>query len=260
MGPRAWLIILLLSLALAAPAAAAQDRDALYQVSLLDALLAGDYTGSVKVGELTNHGDLGLGTFDALDGEMVVGGGVVYRIDMQGKPQPVPPETTTPFAQVTFFDADLTYPVPKGLDYAGLQKWLASRLPSANYIYAVRVTGVFDRVKARSVPRQAKPYPTLAKACEKQAVFEWKNLQGELLGFVSPAYMKGIGAPGWHLHFLGAAKQRGGHLLGVTIREALVEVDLTPRFLLVLPHGKEFMQLDLGQDREKALKKVEQGK
>ena len=259
MRPRAWLIALALMLALAVPAAA-QDQEALYQVSLLDALLAGDYEGSVKVGELLRHGDLGLGTFDALDGEMVVNAGVAYRVDPQGVPQPVPPTATTPFAQVTFFSPDLTFPAPKGLDFAGLQKWLATRLPSPNYVYAVRLTGVFDRVKARTVLRQVKPYPPLVKACETQVVFEWKNLQGELVGFISPGYMKGIGAPGWHLHFLGAAKRRAGHLLEVTIREALVEVDLTPRFLLVLPESKEFMQMDFARDRGQALKVVEQGK
>ncbi|MCF8034257.1 MAG: acetolactate decarboxylase [Desulfarculaceae bacterium] len=259
MKPRAWLIALALVLALAGPAAA-RDGEALYQVSLLDALLAGDYQGSVKVGELTRHGDLGLGTFDALDGEMVVSGGTVYRVDMQGVPRRVPPSATTPFAQVTTFKADLSYSLTEPLDYASFQKWVQARLPSANYFYAIRVTGAFDYVKARSVPRQKEPYPPLAQAAKKQAVFEWKNLQGELIGFLSPAYMKGIGAPGWHLHFLGAAKKRGGHLLAVKIRDAVVEVDLTPRFMLVLPKNKRFMQMDLERDRAKALKAVEQGK
>jgi acetolactate decarboxylase len=258
---RAWPVLLLLALvlALAAPAAA-QDPDALYQVSLLDALLAGDYQGSQSVGNLLQHGDLGLGTFDALDGEMVVSEGVAYRVDMQGVPHPMPPEATTPFAQVTFFQPDLTIPLPAGLDYPGLQKYLEARLPSPNLIYAVRVTGVFTSLKARSVPRQRPPYPPLLQAVKQQAVFHWKQVMGVLVGFYSPAFMKGIGAPGWHLHFLSADKQRGGHLLAVKLGQAVAEVDLTPRFYLALPQGKTFMQMDLGRDRAAALKVVEQGK
>ncbi len=256
---RSWPAALALCLCLALPAAA-QDPDALYQVSLLDALLAGDYHGSVKVGHLLRHGDLGLGTFDALDGEMVVSGGECYRVDMQGVPHLAPPEATTPFAQVTPFQADLSYPLPGGLDFAGLQKWLAPRLPSKNLFYAVRVTGTFAYIRARSVPRQTPPYPPLLAAVKHQAVFEWKNLPGELVGFISPGYVKGIGAPGWHLHFLGAAKKRAGHLLAMKIHEAVVEVDLTPRFNLVLPEKGPFLDMDLSRDREAALKTVEQGK
>ena len=260
----AWALALVLVLGSSVPAALAvarvADPDALYQVSLLDALLAGDYQGSLSVGRLLRHGDLGLGTFDALDGEMVVSGGVAYRIDMRGKPHPMPPSATTPFAQVTFFQADHSFSVPPGLDFAGLKKWLEAKLPSPNLIYAVRVTGVFEQVKARSVPRQKPPYPPLMQAVKHQAVFEWSNAQGELVGFVSPGYMKGIGAPGWHLHFLGAAKQRGGHLLAVKIKQAVVEVDQTPRFLLVLPEKGPFLGLDLSQDQGAALQAVEQGK
>jgi acetolactate decarboxylase len=256
---RCWLPALGLVLALALPAAA-QDPDALFQVSLLDALLAGDYAGTVRVGELLRHGDLGLGTFDALDGEMVVSGGVVYRVDMQGRPHPMPPSATTPFAQVTFFQPDQSYPVPAGLDYAGLQKWLNAKLPSRNLFYAVRITGRFAKIKARSVPRQKPPYPPLRQVIAKQAVFHWNNAQGQLLGFISPAYMKGIGAPGWHLHFLGAAKRRGGHLLGVKVAQAVAEVDLTPRFALVLPTSGRFMDQDLTRDRNEALQAVEQDK
>jgi len=256
---RVWPAALLLCLCLAAPAAA-QDPDALYQVSLLDALLAGDYQGSQEVDRLLRHGDLGLGTFDALDGEMVISGGKCFRVDMQGVPHLAPPETTTPFAQVTFFQADMSFPLPGGLDFAGLQKWLAPKLPSKNLVYAVRITGTFDYIKARSVPRQKPPYPPLLAAVKHQAVFEWTNLPGELVGFISPGYMKGIGAPGWHLHFLGAAKKRAGHLLAMKIREAVVEVDPTPRFFLALPEKGPFLDLDLSRDREAALKTVEQGK
>src|SRR5450432_1435986 len=44
----------------------------LFQVSTSSALVEGVYQGAVTVGLLREHGDLGLGTFEELDGEMVV--------------------------------------------------------------------------------------------------------------------------------------------------------------------------------------------
>ncbi|BEQ17108.1 acetolactate decarboxylase [Desulfoferula mesophila] len=252
---------LLISLILALPAlAGGPGRETLYQVSLLDALLAGDYYGSMSVGELLTHGDLGLGTFQDLDGEMVVSGGVAYRIDMQGLPHAMAPATLTPFAQVTFFDPDLTLTPPAGLDFAGLKKWLAARLPSPNLFYALRVTGRFAAVKARSVPAQKPPYPPLLDVVKHQAVFDWTQVDGELVGFISPAYAKGTGAPGWHLHFLSADKTKGGHLLAATLGQVKVEVDLTPNLSIALPTSGPFLSMDLERDREKALHAVEQGK
>jgi acetolactate decarboxylase len=48
--------------------AQAQDnRDLLYQVSTIDALLSGIYDSVATVGDVLNHGGFGLGTFDAVD-------------------------------------------------------------------------------------------------------------------------------------------------------------------------------------------------
>ena len=44
----------------------------LYQVSTATALVEGIYQGAVRVATLREHGDLGLGTFENLDGEMVI--------------------------------------------------------------------------------------------------------------------------------------------------------------------------------------------
>src|ERR1700733_6977747 len=43
----------------------------MYQVSTATALVEGIYQGAVRIGVLREHGDLGLGTFEDLDGEMV---------------------------------------------------------------------------------------------------------------------------------------------------------------------------------------------
>jgi acetolactate decarboxylase len=47
----------------------------LYHVSTATALVEGIYQGAVRVSTLREHGDLGLGTFEALDGEVIVADG-----------------------------------------------------------------------------------------------------------------------------------------------------------------------------------------
>src|SRR5215472_16103940 len=44
----------------------------MFQVSTVTALVEGIFQGAVRVATLREHGDLGLGTFEGLDGEMVI--------------------------------------------------------------------------------------------------------------------------------------------------------------------------------------------
>src|SRR6202453_1873392 len=57
----------------------------LFQVSTSTALVKGVYNGVVTVGELKQHGDLGLGTFDGLDGEMLALDGHFYQVHGSGE-------------------------------------------------------------------------------------------------------------------------------------------------------------------------------
>ena len=54
----------------------------MYQVSTLQALALGYSRSVVTVGELLRHGDTGLGTFEDVDGEMIVIDGNCYRAKM----------------------------------------------------------------------------------------------------------------------------------------------------------------------------------
>ena len=64
-----------LALVLFAAAAAPARASEVYQISTISGLLAGGYDGDTTVGELVWHGGFGLGTFNGVDGEMMVGSG-----------------------------------------------------------------------------------------------------------------------------------------------------------------------------------------
>lgn len=56
-------------------------------------------------------------------------------------------------------------------------------------------------------------YPRLVEVTKNQPVFELQNISGAVVSFWSPAYAQGISVPGYHMHFLSADKNAGGHLL-----------------------------------------------
>ena len=142
---------------------AEREPHVIFQTSTIDALLDGAYDGDVTFSQLRDHGDLGLGTFEACDGEMIAVGGEFFRASVDGSVSPVPDSARTPFAVVTFFEPGIRTTVGKPLDQDGLMALIDSRLRASAACHALRVDGRFDYVRARSVPRQRKPYPPLAE-------------------------------------------------------------------------------------------------
>ena len=237
---------------------AGDEDDVLFQVSTIGALLEGCYDGTVTFAELARHGNFGLGTFNAVDGEMVAVDGDFYRIRADGRVYPVKGAGKTPFAAVTFFESDKTITLNRELDYQGLQRYIDSILPTANIFYAIKIEGIFNYIKTRSIPAQQKPYPPLVSVVENQsAFFEFHNVKGILAGFRCPGYVKEINVPGYHLHFITGDKKAGGHLLECRTDKVTVEIDYTPEFFMVLPDNNEFYLMDLGGRKEGTLEKVE---
>ncbi len=78
------ILLTALALGVALAANADEDNDVLYQVSTIDALLSSVYSSVATVGSVTKHGDFGLGTFAALDGELILLDGVVYQAAFDG--------------------------------------------------------------------------------------------------------------------------------------------------------------------------------
>lgn len=229
----------------------------LYQVSTIDALLAGAYDGEVTIAELARHGDFGIGTFDALDGEMLALDGVYYQIKADGVAYRALPDAKTPFASVVRFVDCATMEAPHDIALADLERWLDRKLVNLNLFYAVRVDGDFAGMKTRAVPRQKKPYPPLVDVVKEQPVFDLGEVGGVLVGLRSPAFSRGISVPGYHWHFLSESRKAGGHVLGFTLRHGSVSIDPISGFDVRLPRGGAFGTLDLARDRTQDLGAVE---
>ncbi|MCK8517759.1 acetolactate decarboxylase [Methanoculleus sp. 7T] len=233
------------------------DRETLYQVSTIDALLQGVYDGSISFDELATHGDLGIGCGDRLDGELVGVDGEWYLVRTDGRASPTAGNAMTPFATATFFDPDMTVPIDEPKNLTALEGYLETKIPSKNLFYAIRFDGTFPRVVTRSVPAQEKPYPRLADVTANQTVFTFENVTGTAVGFWTPVLAKGVNVPGYHLHFITSDRNAGGHLLDMTVAEGSVQVDTTTNFTMVLPAGGDFWTVDLSENLSEDLKRAE---
>lgn len=238
--------------------ALAEEKNVLHQVSTIDALLGGVLDGEVDFKTLKQNGDFGIGTFDGLDGEMLAFDGKFYQIKSDGSVADVPDDMKTPFSSLTFFKTTQKMRFDEPFEYQELSEKLDIFLPSENLIYAVRIDGVFEFVKTRSVPKQNKPYPNLSEVVKTQPLFEFHQAKGTVVGFRFPKYMKGLNVPGYHFHFITEDRKGGGHVLDWKIRGAEIKVAEIYNFKMELPHNHEFYKIDLAKDRKAELATVEQ--
>lgn len=247
-----WLIALVVTfLAIAIPGHSQlhSKSDTLFQTSTISALLEGVYNGETTFKTLKQSGDFGLGTLDALDGEMIGLEGKFYQVKMDGVAYPVTDSMKTPFATVTFFQPEQSFLLKEAMNYEQIQQYLDRILPTKNVPCAIRIKGLFQHLKVRSVPKQTPPYLRLNDVVKTQSIFELRNIEGTLVGFRMPSYMRGVNVAGYHFHFLTQDRKAGGHLLDCQLRNVKAEIDYTPKFKMVLPDSNEFRQADLGDGR-----------
>ncbi len=211
----------------------------------MSALLDGIYDGSVSIAELLEHGDFGIGTFNHLDGEMIINDGICFHLYSNGEAHVADLDELTPFAAVTTFQPDITFDVDTPTTRADLLSLIDARLSSENLFHAIRATGAFSTVSTRTAARQEAPYQPLTRATEDQAVRTFTSTAGLLVGFRTPDYEQGIAVAGYHLHFLDRERTGGGHAFDFVFNQGVVEVCTVSEMRLSLPTTGPFLSADL---------------
>jgi acetolactate decarboxylase len=230
----------------------------LFQTSTIDALLNSNYEGDVSFAELEAYGDFGLGTFDALDGEMIGLDGAFYQVKADGRAYEVDERMKTPFAVVTFFEPREIRRLAAPTNYASLRAHLDEIVAAdAATCHAIRADGHFRYVKTRSVPRQHKPYPPLVEAVKHQPTFELHEVRGSLVGFRFPEYVGGLNVSGYHFHFITEDRGAGGHLLECEMTRGELRVDHESDLNLKLPAGVVEAMPHLASSKQDELKRIE---
>jgi acetolactate decarboxylase len=207
----------------------------LFQTSTVEALLAGAFDGDVTLAELLEHGDLGLGTLDGLDGELIVLDGEVWKANLDSTVARPEPSSTTPYAVVVQFSPGRPVELRGPFQASDLERRLGGEIVGNERPTAIRIDGRFLAMRVRSVARQTRPYPTLAEAIARQHVTELGEITGTMIGFCFPDAIDGIEIVGSHLHFISEDRSHGGHVLDYTLLEATAHLDHATRLHVELP-------------------------
>jgi acetolactate decarboxylase len=207
----------------------------LFQTSTVQALLAGTYDGDVSLAEVLEHGDLGLGTLNGLDGELIVLDGQAWKAQLDCTLVTPDRSSRTPYAVVVAFSPGDPIVLEGPFGEAELEARLGERVAGATRPTAVRIDGRFAEVHVRSVPRQEPPYRPLAEVIAEQRVSVLREVSGTLMGFCFPDALDGIEMVGAHLHFLSEDRTRGGHVLSYTLLDAVARLDGATALHVELP-------------------------
>lgn len=230
----------------------------LYQVGTLTGFLAGAYRGDCTIEQLMQKGDMGLGTYNMLDGEMVVVDGICYRIDASGKAHRARLSMCTPFAMVCQFKPSITFNIAdiKGLE--ALNTCLDEHLSTENIFYMIRIDGEMQQLHLRSESCTHSPLLPLAKVLPKlQHTLQVNDSIGTLITTKCPLYSGTITIPGYHHHYIDSQREIGGHVFDLQVKSAQVMVTPIRELEMRLISSDAFDKLNLKLDIKTALDKIE---
>ena len=234
--------------------------DRLFQVALLQSLMQGEYDGVITVCELRHYGDTGIGTFQGVNGELIMLDGTAYRAKWDGSVEVAPDDETVPFSNVTHFDPDITAGHVKAESQNELKSILNSivRKHGRNQFYMAKVTGHMSSIIVRSELEQKAPYRPLDEALKTdQREFKYSDIEGTIVALYCPDYMDGLNTAGWHLHFISEDREKGGHVLELSVDDGVLELDIISEFSMIVPDRDSFNEKVLSVNMKEAIQQVE---
>jgi acetolactate decarboxylase len=213
-----------------------------YLSAPVSALMKGLYEENTTIANIKKHGDFGLGTFNDLNGEMAMLDGIAYQLKTDGLTYSVDDAARMPFACVTFFHPTTVENVEQDLDDEGFKNLLERLLPSNNMLYAIRIDGFFSYIKVWSIHKQDNYRPITEV---RPMAFDFHSIAGTLVGFYTPAFIRSLSMPGYHLHFLSADRRHGGHMFQCRPQKVRISIQFVPELKLNLPLTLDYLTTDL---------------
>ena len=125
----------------------------IYQVSTLQALALGYTKPVVTVKEMLKYGDTGLGTFENVDGEMIMIDGVCYQAKQDGSIVRSKSSDGVPFAVASSLKNGRKIEMGEKKDIEAIKMALTMIIDDdfgLNSIHVARIDGWFDLIRARA--------------------------------------------------------------------------------------------------------------
>ncbi len=235
----------------------------IYQVSTLQALALGYTRPVVTVEEMLQNGDTGLGTFENVDGEMIIIDGVCYQAKQDGSIVRSENSAGVPFAVAGSLKNGRMIEMGEMKDIDAIKLALTMIIDDdfgLNSIHVARIDGWFDTIRARAGAPYRSQHVTLKTILSKtQKDFSFEKLYGTLVCVYFPDYMDGINASGWHMHFISKDRKLGGHVFEAVMSSGECLIQKMDRIDIQLPRDAAFDTYALKQASNDEIKEVEQG-
>lgn len=228
------------------------------QFAVLDALLGGQYSSCITVRDARALGDTGIGCCERFGGEVVILDGEFFACTADEPPRLMGDDEKLPFVDVCSFGEAASRTV-SDLDGPGLAAEIDGLLASRNLFHAIRLDGVMARVRTRVTRREEPPFRRLAEVTAEQIETVSHDVRGTIVGFWMPGLYQGVTVAGPHLHFLHDDRTFGGHVLEISVREAVLRVSAYARFELRVPTDDEFLSHELTHEEDRRIGAIEGG-
>ena len=185
----------------------------LFQYNTLGALMSGLYGGTMTIGELLQYGDLGIGTLDSIDGELIVLNGKAYQAKGSGEV----PEVVEVDPSETVFRQRFE------MNDKELEERIESYYDGENLFRSIKIHGDFSHMRVRMIPKSTSDRK-FAEVAVNQPEYSKENVTGTIVGIWTPEIFHGVSLAGYHLHFVSDDLSFGGHVMDFVIKEGIVEL------------------------------------
>jgi acetolactate decarboxylase len=230
------------------------NRELFYHYSIWYAFVNKVYEGNLTVKELKTKGDIGLGSYNQLDGELVMLDGIPYQVTEDGVVHVPNDDAKIVYVNATFFEEDASFKIEEPTNYEGLRAKINEKLPCKNVFYGFKIHGEFKKMTCGGLHKQEPPYTEgLDVLIPNRPVFEAENITGTMVGFFCPEFIGNINVAAYHLHFISDDKKLGGHVMEFEANSLNVAMDEMLQYQFVLPDSKEYR--DVGFEKEFQYKK-----
>ncbi len=220
-----------------------EHEDTFYQYNIWWAFVNKCFDGTLTAKDLKTKGDVGLGSYSALDGELVMLDGVPYKITEDGQVSVASDEELIVYVDAAFFKPAQTFVVDSTVNHESLRAAINAQVPTKNVFYAFRIHGDFSYVKCGGLAKQTRPYTAgLDVLIPNRPVFEKQNISGTIVGFYCPEFIGNINVANYHFHFISDDKKFGGHLMEFAGTNLNVEADPLHKYKFELPQTEDFLE------------------
>jgi acetolactate decarboxylase len=210
---------------------AQMNQKTLYQFSTLKTFNNKAYDGDLTLDGLKKYGDTGLGTFNALDGELMLFDGGVYQVDGDCNFKTSDDKAMIPFAVLGFLGHTKAISLDKPLSMEAAKAALDQAIGLDDPIVLAVLEGDFLALTLHSVWPQKKPYRSLDTIVSEQKLVSISHQKGRLVGVRCPQLADEKNVVGWHFHYLSADKKIGGHVNDFTSKELSIRYSVKERIM-----------------------------